>query len=540
MPAGSESATGHWRGREDVWQWSVETGEVHDNRERQRAFLWIPPGCKFVRGVVFGQQVILEENFLEDPQVREAARRENLALVLQSPFNIGYTIDDATWNKIQKVVTDLAAVSGYEEIERAPILSIGHSGGGIWAWNIAYHSPERSFGIVTIKSACLPPPTYAPKSSVDGVPTLSVSGQYESWGVEKDPSKQKPAEHHWRWLRGDLLSMRGKNLKAFNSELVEPGVGHFGWADDLAGYISMFIEKAAHYRIPAEAPAPGQTVKLKEIPLESGWLQDCTFLTPSRYAPAPYKSYTGDPFLAMWHLDGDLAKANDNYRTRDKGKKLQMVGFVEDDKVLQPAWIQGLKFNPLEDGQTVKVAADFVKETPPELSFPAKQTLGHAPGPIRFRLIGGWSGGNEQLGPDTFRFKMDRMGYVRGFGSLMIMAYHPGNEEYAYCEQAVGISCPGKNDKGTPQTIDFPAIPNQKADAGPIELKATCDTGRAVEYFVLSGPAEVKGKTLKLTAIPPRSKFPVKVTVVACQWGRSVEPLFQSAKPVEQTFEIEK
>lgn len=40
------------------------------------------------------------------------------------------------------------------------------------------------------------------------------------------------------------------------------------------------------------------------------------------------------------------------------------------------------------------------------------------------------------------------------------------------------------------------------------------------------------------TAIPPRAKFPIKVTVVAWQYGKSVEPKVQTAEAVERTFFI--
>ena len=52
------------------------------------------------------------------------------------------------------------------------------------------------------------------------------------------------------------------------------------------------------------------------------------------------------------------------------------------------------------------------------------------------------------------------------------------------------------------------------------------------------GPAELDadGETLRLTRIPPRAKLPVKVTVVAWQWGRSSPPYRQTAEPVEQSF----
>ncbi|MCS3161951.1 hypothetical protein NXX71_14925 [Bacteroides faecis] len=38
------------------------------------------------------------------------------------------------------------------------------------------------------------------------------------------------------------------------------------------------------------------------------------------------------------------------------------------------------------------------------------------------------------------------------------------------------------------------------------------------------------------TRIPPRTKFPVKITVVAWQYGRSTEPKVQTAEAVEQSF----
>jgi hypothetical protein len=93
--------------------------------------------------------------------------------------------------------------------------------------------------------------------------------------------------------------------------------------------------------------------------------------------------------------------------------------------------------------------------------------------------------------------------------------------------------------KGKPQTITFPKIENQKAGVKTIKLKATSDSGLPVDYFVVAGPAEVDGNTLKLTPIPVRSKRPVKVTVTAYQWGRTIEPLYQTAQPVEQTFTVE-
>ena len=432
---------------------------------------------------------------------------------------------------LQKLLGDLADESGYAEIAEAPLLTMGHSGGAIFAWNTAYWNPGRCFGVVGLKSAPIHPPVYAPKSNVDGVPILCVTGQYESWGVA-----HHPADWHWRWVRGTLLEFRAIGVESLMSELVEPGVTHFGWDDELAKYVAMFIRKAAHLRIPAGIPAAGQAVPLNHLPLESGWLADCALLTPPRYPAAPYASYRGDPALAFWHLDEEMARANEAYGAKRKGKELQAVTFVQEGKPMPTAWLEEPKFEPLEDGMTIRVAAAFLSSTPPELSYPERRELGHAAGPILFRLIGGWHGGGEQTGPDTFRIKLDRFFFSRPWGSLMIMAYQPGDDRYAYAEQAAGYKFPPVNNTGKAQKITFAPIANPAAETVSIPLAATSDANLPVEFCVIAGPAEIEGNTLKLTAIPARAKHPVKVTVTAYQWGRSIDPPVRSAEPVEQTF----
>jgi len=516
------------------WQWAIDTGV----KEHGKAFLWIPPECEHVRGLIVGQQVILETVALEDPQVRAAAARQNLAILFIVPGAIAY--DDfgpdgkgeATYTRI---VSELAQVSGHAEIATAPFLTIGHSGGAIAAWRMGYWKPERCLGVIGLHAAPIEPPTYASRAQLNGVPLLVITGQYETWNPKQS------AEHHWRWCRGDILAMRAKWNAALLSVLVQPGAGHFNWDEDLARYVAMFIEKAAQRRVPREQAPRGERPVLSKLPLDSGWLTDNTLVTPVRYPAALYADYTGDPTMAFWHLDEELARANEDYGTRDHGKKPQLVTFLDDGKPLEPAWIQKVTFRPLDDGLTVRVAAGFV-DTPTatfrNAGFPGN--LAHADGPIQFRLFGGWGGGGEQVGPDTFRIRFDRFMFARRQeeASLMVMAYHPGNAEFAFAEQPCSIQFPWRNTEGTPQTITFAEIANQQAGVTEIELKATSDAGLPVQFCVIQGPAVIERNTLELTAIPPCTKFPVRVTVMAYQWGRSVEPLVQSAEPVEQTFRI--
>ena len=90
--------------------------------------------------------------------------------------------------------------------------------------------------------------------------------------------------------------------------------------------------------------------------------------------------------------------------------------------------------------------------------------------------------------------------------------------------------------KGAPQTITFPTVADQDADARSLALGATSSAGLPVGYYVLEGPAEIDGDTLRFTAIPPRAKFPLKVTVVAWQFGREGDAPVRTAESVERGF----
>jgi hypothetical protein len=96
------------------------------------------------------------------------------------------------------------------------------------------------------------------------------------------------------------------------------------------------------------------------------------------------------------------------------------------------------------------------------------------------------------------------------------------------------------NRDGSPQRIDFPAIPDQRAGVESLKLAAVSSAGLPVSYYVVEGPAEVEGDSLVFTKVPPRAKFPVVVTVVAWQWGRGTDPKVRTAERVERSFLLKK
>src|ERR1035437_11043409 len=67
-----------------VWQWSVGVKSEKPENGPARAWLWIPPNCKQVRGVVVAQHNMEEISILENPKFRKALRSEEHTSELQS------------------------------------------------------------------------------------------------------------------------------------------------------------------------------------------------------------------------------------------------------------------------------------------------------------------------------------------------------------------------------------------------------------------------------------------------------------------------
>jgi hypothetical protein len=122
---------------------------------------------------------------------------------------------------------------------------------------------------------------------------------------------------------------------------------------------------------------------------------------------------------------------------------------------------------------------------------------------------------------------------------IWLLASNDGDTEYKSIVQQADLRFPITNKDGKPQTITFPTIPNQTTGTKSLLLGAVSSAGLPVYYYVKAGPAIIEGNRLVLTPIPPRSRRPLAVTVVAWQYGTSVGDNVQSATPVEQTFLIQ-
>ena len=521
------------------WQWSVPVKSEKPENGPARAWLWIPPNCGHIRGVVVAQHNMEEISILENPRFRAALTDMNFAEVWVAPFfdhlfrfnqGAGETFDD--------FMSRLADESGYSELNFAPVAPLGHSAAASWPYYFAAWNPGRTLCTLSVSGQWpyFRDKNFAPdiwgNRNIDFVPCLESMGEYESAND---------------WSREGLWE-RQQHPKMPLSMLANPGQGHFAATDAKVEYLALYLKKCVQYRVPKDWDGTSPPRLVPVDPAKTGWLADKWRRDDKPTAPAaPVGEYSGDPKQAFWFFDEELAKATEKYEAAFHGLKPQLVGYLQDGKLApqKETHLQvDLKFQPQADGVTFKLAGGFYEAVPNVSSrladwtrLPTNSPLGHVPGgQISINPI---SGPVEKISADTFVFSLQKETLLRTNArdcEIVLVATQAGDAEFMPAVQQAHMFVPLRNAQGAEQHITFPKIPDQKPGTKSFKLTATSDANVPVRYLVREGPAEVSGDTLTFTGIPPRAKFPIKVTVVAWQYGRSIEPRLKTAEPVERTF----
>lgn len=497
-----------------------------------------------LRGVVVAQQNMEEISILENPKFRAALAKMGFAEVWVAPFfDHLFRFNQGAGDTFNGMMGDLADESGYAELSFAPIVPLGHSAAASWPYYFAAWNPDRTLCALSVSGQWpyFRDQNFAPdiwgNRNIDFVPCLESMGEYESADT---------------WSREGLWERQQHPLMPL-SMLANPGQGHFAATDAKVEYLAFYIKKTVEYRMPRGWDGASAPKLISIDPTKTGWLVDKWRRDqPPAAASAPVGKYTGDPKEAFWFFDREMAEATGRYEAKSRGLKPQLAGYVQDDKMAAQhnEHLQvDLKFEPEADGVTFKLAGAFYDQVPegsPRLpdwtGLPVGSPLGHAPDSDAIS-IDPVCGPVEKLNADTFavRFQKETLQVtnVRAY-ELVFAATHPGNAEYKPAVQQAHLFIPARNLQGIEQHITFPEIPDQKAGVKFLRLNATSDANVPVNYFVREGPAEVKGNILKFTPVPPRTKYPVKVTVVAWQYGRSTEPKLKTAASVELSFHLVK
>jgi hypothetical protein len=507
-----------------LYQYSVKVGTRY-------AYLWIPPDCIQVRGVIVSLANLLERSWLEDPLIRQTATETGLGIIWVGPAQRGdqsFTADmkPGMEKVFQQMMDDLARESGYPELENAPVIPMGHSANGHFAWTFANVLPERTIASIPIKTIPLPD-----SLRFKDIPLCYVVGETTEWPQYRVPdpaTKPSDRDFYWPVIKQSALVLRAHNDDNLVGVVIDPGGGHFDWSAHLAKFIALYIRKACRYRL----PGPGETA-LKSVDKSSGWLTGTGGMEKDEFKTAPYKLFMGGSAGGYWFFDQETAVVAIKFEGDRVKRKRQMLTFIQDGQLLPVAKLgyAALKFEPEDDGVSFRLKGGFLPEKPPEL-IGAGQKLGHAPGPINFRVIAGPA---VQTSPSSFKLQFDRGGMD---SELWIQEENAGDAEYRHAVQPGKMIIPSRLTVGKPQKITFPQLRDVKYNIKKLALQATSDSGLPVDYYIISGPAYVENGIIKFTTIPVNSKYPVKVKVVAYQWGRIREPLCQSAEPVEQTFYI--
>ena len=512
------------------WQWSVEIKELisEETNAHPSAYLWIPENCNQVRAVIIGQHNMTEETIFEHPEFRKNMGKLGIAEIWITPgIDQRWDVTKGTQQIFETMMKNLSEISGYTELEFAPVIPIGHSAMATYPWNFAAWNPERTLAVLSIHGD-------SPRTHLTGYGRANLD-----WGtrtIEGIPSLMVMGEDEW-WEDRLITSFdyRREYPNAPLAFLADAGHGHFDISDELIDYLSLFLKKTVEYRLP-EHSSLDAPIQLIPVEAKNGWLADRWRKNEKPTAEAAsYDKYEGDKHHAFWYFDKEMADATEKYYANERGKTEQYIGFEQKGKLItfnpKSHVRMSPSFQPEADGVTFHLKAVYTDTLRNEYS---KE---HSTRPIRMSRI---CGPVEVVNDTTFTVRFYRMGLdnPKRTGGICLMASVKQDHKYRSAVQQVEIRIPYRNKEGIPQRIIFPKLSDVKASVKEISLKGAADSGLPVYYYVKEGPAEIKGDKLVLAKIPPRAKFPVKVTVVAWQYGRSGEPKVQTAEAVEQSFYI--
>lgn len=516
------------------WQWSVAVPPLADrNFEKPRAFLWIPPACERVRGVVFAQHNMEEQAILESPVFRETLADLDFAAIWVAPgLDLFFRDDLDAGQKFDAMARDLATASGYAEIESAPLAVLGHSAAASTPWILAAWRPDRVIAGLSVSGQF---PTHSdPKNMphmegrpIGTVPGIVTLGEYE-WARDGISRAEK--------LRADHPSMPF-------SYLVCPADGHFIATEEKIRFLALYLAKAARHRLPEKEGGPLRKVD----PEHEGWLTS----SPGAGDPVamPVAGFRGEKEKCFWWFDEELARAALAFQARHRGKPA-LLGFVQEGRVLEqtPGTHQqvNIDFRPDLDGLSFRLEGTFIDKVP--AGRPEKWS-GLAAGqeieiptdgpPVEIHRI---TGPIRRIDASTWRLEMDRTSHLgdRRGNEAWLAAIWPGDARWKRAMQQARINIPRSWKEGEVQSIDFQLPEKTAAGTAEIALTATASSGLPVRFYVREGPAEVSGNTLVFKPVPPRATYPVAVTVVAWQFGRGDEPKIRTAEPVTRVIHIER
>jgi len=483
-----------------------------DDIVQATAYLWIPERCERLRGLLVLGENVTEHSLVGHQAIRAACEASDLGILWCSPrFMSVKSLDDSAKHVtfLQHLLEGLAQTSAYDEVAEVPWLPMGESMHLRMVYHLLNAAPQRCIAGICIKNSVSLTLCHNRET-----PLLVAVGTAQEWF-----QNEKDIRTTWQDLRfyDTLMRERKKHPSWPMTLLVEGGSGHFDCTDAMARYFADYIHTVANARLPEEPGKPLRAVIIAEG-VQAG-------------LPLPNAETTE---AKPWYPNEALAREAQNMAAINWKAASQLPTFLDAAGKPVPMLYQGItKPVPIitgEDGITFDIRGGLLPEIPSDF-VGAGEPLAMAPGTPAVEWI---SGTVAPAGDGRFRIALDR---TWPHGPVCVALRHRGTPEIREVVQP-GYLQLAPNREGAAQNIHFEPIVDQPAGTGTIPLVANADSGMQVRFFVVAGPAKVEGDGLKLTPVPPRTRFPVEITVTAWQWGRSIEPRVQTAEPVTQTFRL--
>jgi hypothetical protein len=497
-------------------------------------YLWIPENCKQLRGLLILCTNVPEHMLVGHAAIRKACEANNLGIIWSTPTFMnfrkstrdGKTLNMAleyktTVNFLQQMLNGLAETSGYTEVASVPWLPMGESGHLLMVDALMENSPEKCIAGIFIKNNHLPPHNRE-------VPTLVAYGTAQEWG-------QDAVDIRTRWndvttAYEGVLNQRKQNPNWPLSYIIDGSSGHFDCSEKLANYFANYINLVAKARLSADGSA-----KLQPVILQKGFLADMPVPSHEKKPVIAYSNAKLEAAALPWFFDETSAVEAQSFAAINWKAATQIPAFINDSGKVAPFIFNGIsKLVPTdmgEDGITFTVKPVLLDRIPDNFKVGAGDILAKTTGtPVLEWVCGQF----KPIGNNQFRISLDRSWPNT---ANYIGVRQTGNDTIRSIFQPCGLTLP-KNNSGKPQKITFDKIPDVTVGTKSIPLKATSDAGLPVEFYVIAGPAIIENGQLIFTKIPPKSKFPIQVTVAAWQWGKATEPKIKMADIVKNTFYI--
>ena len=510
------------------------TAWADSSKTNATLYLWIPENCKKLRGLLIMCTNVPEHMLVGHASIRKICEAKDLGIIWSTPTFMNFrktTKDNKTLNMaleykttvefLQQMLNGLAETSGYAEVSTVPWLPMGESGHLLMVDALMEYSPERCMAGIFIKNNHLPPKNRE-------VPTLVAFGTAQEWGQDKVDIRTRWNDVQSAYER--ILNERNQNPNWPLSYIIDGSSGHFDCSEKLANYFANYIDLVAKARLSTDG-----SPKLNQVKLEKGFLADMPVPGHENHPVVACSGAKAESDALPWFFDKQSALEAQSFAAINWKAATQIPAFLNDSGKVALFIFNGIsKLIPTdlgEDGLTFSVKPVLLEKIPANFAVGAGDKLAKAPGtPVLEWVCGQF----KPIGNNKFRISLDRS--WPNTANYIGVRQH-GNDSIRSIFQPCGLTLP-KNNSGKPQKISFDKIPDIVVGTKSIQLVATSDSGLPVEFYVVAGPAVIENKKLIFTKIPPKSKFPVSVTVAAWQWGRSIEPKIKMAEIIKQTFFI--